>query len=363
MIKQAFCRFLARSRQLAETLKHSLVLVIEYIDIHIAVARILQSVFHFKTVTGCHSQSRKQEVNIGRTVRTAELYRLLQCHIKVGRRLQRIDIADHLVGSCTPAERHTHKHRTVSVAPADVGRSFLMRNETEIGSRIGVAECCQRRSQAQISGNGFQCIVRQFASVFHHCILSVFHQAGMDMQTASGLAHCYLGSECHIHSILVSQRADNPFCHKQLVGCVFYIGGQELYFVLLVHQVIFCEVAHFRVAVFDQAACFCYVFHGSGTQFRSFVERSGLMITSLVIGKEEAFFRSHHIVFQLAHDVKVKSCHTLQLVVRLSQCVFRRHFERRTVFGVIAAKDVNGRNLAERIEESRPVSRHHIKVA
>ena len=94
--------------------------------------------------------------------------------------LERISIGDHFIGSLCPTQRYTYQHRTVTVAPADIGRSFLMRYQTKIRCRICITESCQRRSYFQYTGNSFFGRFRKL-TVFDIHVFSFFHQTGMDM--------------------------------------------------------------------------------------------------------------------------------------------------------------------------------------
>ena len=82
-----------------------------------------------------YSKSGNQLIQIGRTVRRTHFHRLFLCSIIMTWGLQRICQHAH-IRFCRPAQRNAYQYRTVAVAPANVGRCFLMRNQTKIGSRI-----------------------------------------------------------------------------------------------------------------------------------------------------------------------------------------------------------------------------------
>ena len=78
--------------------------------------------------------------------------------------------------------------------------------------------------------------------------------AGMEMQSASGLALSDLRSECDVKAVLPCQGAENPLGHHELVSCRLDGRYEELYLVLLVHLAVQSEVADLGVGVLDVAA-------------------------------------------------------------------------------------------------------------
>ena len=310
-----------------------------------------------------HRQPCQQQVHVRRAVRTPELHGLFQLRVDLRRLLLRVGVAGHASGAGTPSQRHADQHRTVAVAPADVRRSLLVRNQPEVGGRVRIPEGRQRGGQRQIARDGFQRRVRKAAVRVDRGVVATVHQPCVDVQAAPGLPDGDLRRKGHLHAVFVGQRAEDPFGYGQLVGRRFQIRGQKFDLVLFVHHPLLREVAHFGVAVFDLAARLGDVFHGAGAEFGSLVEGGRFVVPPLVDGREELLLRTHDVEFQLAHGVEVESRGALQLLPGVAQGLFRGHVEGRALLRVVAAQDVHGRDLAERIPEGRPVARHDVQVA
>ena len=222
------------------------------VDIHIRPLSQFKRFLHLEAMAGGHHNTGKQQVDVGGTIRASELDRLLLGVIHIVGLLLGIGHGDHVFGA-GPAERHTHQHGAVAVAPADGGGSLLMGNKAEVGGGVGVAEGRKRRSTGHIAGDGVLGNGVEFA-LGHHLVLAAFDNTGVDMETAAGLAAGDFGSEGYIKAVLVGEVADDPFGENELICSILHIGDEELYFILLINLVAEGEVAHFGVAVLDETA-------------------------------------------------------------------------------------------------------------
>ena len=145
----------------------------------------------------------------------------------------------------------------------------------------------------------------------------------MHVQTASGLAHSNLRSKGDGDAVLISQLTHNPFGHNELVGCVFDVGRQKFYLILLINLAVFGEVTHLGMAVFDQAAGLCDEAHGFHTVVGEFVERSALVIAALIGHFVHLFVVGYDVILKLAHGFHFQTCALLEHLVCLVENVFR----------------------------------------
>ena len=92
---------------------------------------------HLKTDTACYAQSCHKLVDVSRAVWRTHLEGLLVRSVRNDILLRRLIGLFHRICHCThvnacrPSERNAHESRTVAVTPTDIGRSLLVRNETE----------------------------------------------------------------------------------------------------------------------------------------------------------------------------------------------------------------------------------------
>ena len=178
---QAIGRSSTAIRELSQLFQLILIFLLMNIHIHIGLFCNLQSIFNFKTMTTCYGQSRYQLVQIGRTVRRTHFHSLFLCSIIVAGSFQRISQHTHIC-LCRPSKRNTYQYGTVAITPANICRSFLMRHQTEIRSRIRITESCNGRCKLHHSRNSLTGSFRKY-TIFQHLVLTVFHNTHMDMQS------------------------------------------------------------------------------------------------------------------------------------------------------------------------------------
>ena len=167
--------------------------------------------------------------------------------------LQRICQHAH-IRFCRPAQRNAYQYRTVAVAPANVGRCFLMRNQTKIGSRICITESRNGRSQLHHARNGLTGCFRE-CPIFQHLVLPVLHDTHMYMQSGTGFSCRDFRCKSNVISILASQITNNPFCYHQLVSSLLGTHRQEFYFILLINLIVQRKITDFRMPILYLSAC------------------------------------------------------------------------------------------------------------
>ena len=77
-----------------------------------------------------------------------------------------------------------------------------MRHQTEVGGGVGIAEGRDRGGQEHHTGDSLASGLRELP-VGEHLVLALLHDAHVDMQTRSCLAHGDLRSEGNIVAILM----------------------------------------------------------------------------------------------------------------------------------------------------------------
>ena len=106
-------------------------LVHEDVHIDIGLAGIFNGIFHFEAMPGSYGESGQQQVNVGRAVGAAELNGLLAGMVVFHGAFLRVGLVYHIF-LARPSERYPHQHRTVAVAPTDVGWRFLVWHQPEV---------------------------------------------------------------------------------------------------------------------------------------------------------------------------------------------------------------------------------------
>ena len=184
------------------------------------------------------------------------------------------------------------------------------------------------------------------------------------MHAAARLAHGNLGGEGDGDAVLVAQCAHNPFGNHQLVGGIFQRSGQELDFVLLIHQVVHAEIAHLAVAVLNQPAAFGNQFHRLGAEILKLAERCRGVVAALVGGHILLLLGSDDVVLQLAHHLKLHAARSLaESLAGLGQGIFRCHVEWLAVLGVEITQNVESGDVGKRVDESGAETRNHVQIA
>ncbi len=234
-----------------------------------------------------------------------------------------------------------------------------MRYETEIGCGIGVAECRYRRCQFHHACYGAECCVGEAAGGQHH-VFPVLSDAHVYMQTGAGFSGGNLRSEGNVVSVLPCKIAYNPFGHHQLVGSLFCRNRKELDFVLLIYHPVKCEVAYFRMAVFDASSGLGYVCHTPGTEIAELRVRCRLMISALVGGGKHSAVRGNYVIFQFAHGFECHAGGVGESATGFVQSLFGRTFEWLSVFVEERAEHRYRGNFGERVEECCSETRYNV---
>ena len=134
----------------------------------------VQCLFYLKTMTAGNSQSRKQLIQICRTIRRTHFYRSVSGWYQNDFRFP-MDLPKYTYRSWQPSPTaHALIQNGCDIPPANIGRCFLMRNQTEVRSRIGISEGCNKGSKFHHSGDCLTSCFRQY-TVFQHLILSVLY--------------------------------------------------------------------------------------------------------------------------------------------------------------------------------------------
>ena len=330
------------------------------VHVHVGLFGNLEAVLEAEAVAACHAEAGHEQVHVRGCVRGAHFHGLLLVRIVAGALFVRVrDLAE--VGLGGPTERYAHEHGAVAVAPANVGRCFLVRHEAQVRSRVLVAERGDGRGELHHAGDGAACGFADDA-VLEHLVVAVLHDAHVDVQARTRLAHSNLRGECHVEAHLGAEIADHPLGDGELVGGIFGRAGEELDFVLLVELAVLREVAHFAVAVLDLAAGLCDVEHALLAEFVELGKRGGFVVASLVHGGECARVVGNHVVFEFAHGLEFHTGLLLEGFACLVERVFRRRFERLAVLVEETAEEADGREACERVHEGRREARHHVKV-
>ena len=237
-----------------------------------------------------------------------------------------------------------------------------MGNQTEVGGGVGVPESGQGGCKHHQTGNGFFRVIGE-GTVLLHQVHAVFHHAEVDVQTGTGFTDGDLRGKRHIQTFLVSQVADDPFCHGQLFCCFLCVHGQKFDLVLFVDQTLEGEVPHFGVTVFDSAAGAGDIVHAELTEFTEFCVGSGFVIAFLVnSGKAAVVFRDH-VIFQFAHCLKFQTGGLLECFASLVERVFRGAFQRIAILVEEGAEEVQRGQFTERVHIRRAETGNHIQVA
>ena len=237
-----------------------------------------------------------------------------------------------------------------------------MRDQTEVGGGILVAEGRDGRGHSHEAGDGGARFFREFPVLAQGNVFPIFHQPHVDVHAGTGFAGGDLGGEAHIQPVAVRQVADDPFGQQKLVCSGFQRAGEELDFVLFVHFAVQGEVAHFAVAVFDLAAGFGYMVHAFAAEVVQFGERLALMVALLVRGGEQFVFLTDNVVFQLAHGLELQAGGLFEGFFRAHERCVRRAVEGLAVLVEEAAEEAEGGYLVERIYEGGPVAGNHVEV-
>ena len=133
---QAIGRSSTAIRELSQLFQLILIFLLMNIHIHIGLFCNLQSIFNFKTMTTCYSQSGYQLVQIGRTVRRAHFHGLFLCSIIVAGSFQRISQHTHIC-LCRPSKRNTYQYGTITGTPAPYAQLPVRFSLTGAAALIG----------------------------------------------------------------------------------------------------------------------------------------------------------------------------------------------------------------------------------
>ena len=115
--------------------------------------------------------------------------------------------------------------------------------------------------------------------------------------------------------------------------------------------------------VLDHAAGHGNIFHAFGPEFVQFGERRRFVVTLLVRAGEQAAFFGDDIVLQFSHRLEGHPGPFLEGFRCLEHCLEWIAFEGIAVLVVETADHGQGRNLRERVHESRAEVGNHIEVA
>ena len=337
-------------------------LVLLLVDVDVDVCRIgdLDAVLEGETVAACDGETCHEQIHVGGGVGRAHLDRLLLGGVVRGGRLLGVGLLAE-VGLGSPTKRNAHEHGAIAVAPAHIRGSLLVRYEAEVARRVHIAERRDGRSELHHACDRALGAVGDLAAL-EHLVLAVLHQAHVDVQSGAGLADGDLRGERNVVAVLGAEVADHPLRDRQLVGGIFGGAGEELDLVLLIELTVLREVADLGVAVLDHAAGERDVVHALLAELVELGERSGLVVTTLVDGREGGALGGDHIVFELAHCLELKTRRLLERGARLAERVLRRRFKRLAVLVEERAEKAERRELRERIDERGREARHDVQV-
>ena len=188
----------------------------------------------------------------------------------------------------------------------------------------------------------------------------------MDVHTTAGLADGDLRSEGDGDAVFVAQLAHHPFGNDQLVGSRLEVGRQELYLVLLIHQIAVGEVAHLAVAILDFATGRGDHAHSFGAELLELAVGHTHVVAMLVLRHVLVLSGSNGVVFQLAHHLEFHTtCGLAESTGGLLKRILGSHSEGLAVLVEEGAEKVEGRHLGEGIEEggAEPGDNIEVRVA
>ena len=340
--------------------------VLALVDVHIdiLVGRDLQGLIDRKleALAGGDAQAGHELVDVGGTVGAAHLEGLLVGGVGGNRLLVRIGPGAH-IDSGGPSQRHADEGGAVAVAPADVGRRLLVRDEAEVGGGVLVAEGGDGRGHQHQAGDGAAGDVGQLSVRAEGDVLSLLHQAHVDVHARTGLAGGDLRGEGHVQPPLVREVPDHPFRQQKLVGGRFHRIGQEFDLVLLVDHPVQGEVAHFAVPVLDLAAGLGDMDHAGAAEIVHLGEGLGFVIAFLVRGGEEGIGLGDDVVFEFSHRLEGHARGLVEGVRRPQKRLVGGAVEGLAVLVEEAAQEAQRRDLVEGIHERGLVPRDDVQVA
>lgn len=358
LLFKAICRGGATVRQLRERGKSVAVGTVVDVYIDVGLFRHFECISHLETVTASDTKTCQQLIEVGASVWRTHFHGLFCRCVRVGDRFVWIGgVAK--VNAGGPSQRHANQDASVSVAPANVGRSLLMRNKTEIGGWVFVSESGDGRSQFHHAGNGAARGLAQL-SVRDHLVASVLHDAHVDVQAATRLPDSDFWCEGDVQSVFVGKVSNDPLRQHHLVCRLFRGHRQKLDFVLLIDQTVLLEVAHFRMTVFDLSACLRYVEHTMLAEVVHLGVRCRFVVTSLVDCRIAFVIVGDDVVLQLAHGVELHSSFLTEGLARLAQGVFWRRGERLPVLVEVTAQQTQGWYFGKRVQERGGKAWQHV---
>ena len=199
-------------------------------------------------------------------------------------------------------------------------------------------------------------------AVLEHLVRAILHEAHVDVQARARLADGDLRGERDVIAVLRTHVADHPLRDRELVCRVLRVARKELHLVLLVDEPVLREVADLAVAVLDAAARLRDRQHALLAELAELRERGRLVIAFLVLRREALRVGSDDVILELAHRLKLEPRVLLERRARLLERVLRRGLERLAILVEERAEKAQGRQLRERIDERRRVTRDDIEV-
>ena len=186
-----------------------------------------------------------------------------------------------------------------------------MRYEPQIGGRVGISECSQRRGQLHKTCNGAAGGAGYLSVAVQKHVFPVFHEPHVYMQARAGFPFGNFRGKAYLQPVFIGEVADNPFGQHDAVGGLLDVHRQEFDLILFPDLSAGPEVPDFRMAVFYLSSSQHYIVHASGPEAVELCERCGFMVAFLVccrIHLQVALFRSRYIVFQFPHGLEVHAC-------------------------------------------------------
>ena len=150
------------------------------VHVHVGLVGNLEAVLEGEAIAASDAEAGHEQVHVRRSVRGTHFHSLLLVRVVARALFVRVrDLAE--VGLRCPAERYAHQHGTVAVAPAHVGRGFLVGHQAQVRCRVLVAKCGDGRGELHHAGDG---AAGGFAddSVLEHLVVAVLHDAHVDVQ-------------------------------------------------------------------------------------------------------------------------------------------------------------------------------------
>ena len=116
------------------------------------------------------------------------------------------------------------------------------------------------------------------------------------------------------------------------------------------------------MAILNLAACRGYQAHAAGTEVVELGKGARLVVAFLVACRECTFIRGNHIIFELAHSLKLQTGGSGELAAGMVEDMLGRTFNRTSVLVEVAAEHGQSGQRSKGVDECGAETRQHIKV-